>query len=471
MPTFFDEMYADGKSTVREHYREFEAWLSEQSADTIARKRAEADLIFRRVGITFAVYGDDAGTERLIPFDIISRIITAREWKGMEAGLVQRVTALNMFIHDIYHDQNIVRAGIMPAEQVFRNAQYRPEVQGISVASDIYAHIAGIDLVRAGEGEFYVLEDNLRVPSGVSYMLEDRKMMMRLFPELFARYKVAPVEHFPDMLLDNLRSVAPVGVADPTVVVMTPGMYNSAYFEHAFLAQQMGVELVEGKDLFVNDNAVYMRTTRGPKRVDVIYRRIDDDYLDPLAFQADSTLGVPGLLSVYRAGRVTLANAIGTGVADDKSIYPFVPDMIRFYLSEEPILNNVPTWQCRRKDDLAYTLAHLSELVVKEVHGAGGYGMLVGPASTKAEIEDFRKRIIARPDGYISQPTLALSACPTFVESGIAPRHIDLRPFVLSGKTVSMVPGGLTRVALKEGSLVVNSSQGGGTKDTWILEE
>jgi uncharacterized circularly permuted ATP-grasp superfamily protein len=471
MPTFFDEMYADGHSTVREHYREFQAWLSEQTPETIASKRAEADLIFRRVGITFAVYGDDAGTERLIPFDIISRIITAREWEGMEAGLVQRVTALNMFIHDIYHDQNIVKAGIMPAEQVFRNAQYRPEVQGISVASDIYAHIAGIDLVRAGEGEFYVLEDNLRVPSGVSYMLEDRKMMMRLFPELFARYKVAPVAHYPDMLLDNLRSVAPVGVADPTVVVMTPGMYNSAYFEHAFLAQQMGVELVEGKDLFVSDNFVYMRTTRGPKRVDVIYRRIDDDYLDPLSFKADSTLGVPGLLSVYRAGRITLTNAIGTGVADDKSVYPFVPEMIRFYLSEEPILNNVPTWQCRRKEDLAYTLAHLPELVVKEVHGAGGYGMLVGPASTKAEIEDFRKRIIARPDGYIAQPTLALSACPTFVDSGIAPRHIDLRPFVLSGKTVSMVPGGLTRVALKEGSLVVNSSQGGGTKDTWILEE
>jgi len=471
MPTFFDEMYAGGPDEVRTHYREFAAWLSEQSPETLARKRAEADLIFRRVGITFAVYGDDAGTERLIPFDIISRIITAQEWKGMEAGLVQRVTALNMFIHDIYHDQNIVRAGIMPAEQVFRNAQYRPEVQGISVASDIYAHIAGIDLVRAGEGEFYVLEDNLRVPSGVSYMLEDRKMMMRLFPELFARYKVAPVEHYPDMLLDNLRSVAPLGVTDPTVVVMTPGMYNSAYFEHAFLAQQMGVELVEGKDLFVNDNAVYMRTTRGPRRVDVIYRRIDDDYLDPLSFKADSTLGVPGLLSVYRAGRVTLANAIGTGVADDKSIYPYVPDMIRFYLSEEPILNNVPTWQCRKKDDLAYTLANLAELVVKEVHGAGGYGMLVGPASTKAEIEAFRQRIIARPDGYIAQPTLALSACPTFVDAGIAPRHIDLRPFVLSGKTVSMVPGGLTRVALKEGSLVVNSSQGGGTKDTWILEE
>jgi len=471
MPTFFDEMYAGGPDEVRAHYREFAAWLSEQSPETLARKRTEADLIFRRVGITFAVYGDDAGTERLIPFDIISRIITAQEWKGMEAGLVQRVTALNMFIHDIYHDQNIVRAGIMPAEQVFRNAQYRPEVQGISVASDIYAHIAGIDLVRAGEGEFYVLEDNLRVPSGVSYMLEDRKMMMRLFPELFARYKVAPVEHYPDMLLDNLRSVAPLGVTDPTVVVMTPGMYNSAYFEHAFLAQQMGVELVEGKDLFVNDNAVYMRTTRGPRRIDVIYRRIDDDYLDPLSFKADSTLGVPGLLSVYRAGRVTLANAIGTGVADDKSIYPYVPDMIRFYLSEEPILNNVPTWQCRKKEDLAHTLANLPELVVKEVHGAGGYGMLVGPASTKAEIEAFRQRIIARPDGYIAQPTLALSACPTFVDAGIAPRHIDLRPFVLSGKTVSMVPGGLTRVALKEGSLVVNSSQGGGTKDTWILEE
>ncbi|MGH8809085.1 MAG: circularly permuted type 2 ATP-grasp protein, partial [Noviherbaspirillum sp.] len=389
----------------------------------------------------------------------------------LEAGLVQRVKALNMFIHDIYHDQQIVKGGVMPAEQIVRNAQYRPEMQGISLPSDIYAHIAGVDIVRAGAGEYYVLEDNLRVPSGVSYMLEDRKMMMRLFPELFARYKVAPVAHYPDLLLDNLRSVAPIGVTDPTVVVMTPGMYNSAYFEHAFLAQQMGVELVEGQDLFVNDNAVYMRTTRGPKRVDVIYRRIDDDYLDPLAFRPDSSLGVPGLLSVYRAGRVTLANAIGTGVADDKSIYPYVPDMIRFYLSEQPILNNVPTYQCRKKEDLEYTLAHLPELVVKEVHGAGGYGMLVGPASSKEEIEAFRQRILARPGGYIAQPTLALSACPTYVEAGIAPRHIDLRPFVLSGKTVSMVKGGLTRVALKEGSLVVNSSQGGGTKDTWVLEK
>jgi uncharacterized circularly permuted ATP-grasp superfamily protein len=389
----------------------------------------------------------------------------------LQQGLKQRVRALNLFIHDIYHDQHIVKAGVIPAEQIVNNAQYRPEMKGIAVASDVYAHIAGVDIVRAGEGEFYVLEDNLRVPSGVSYMLEDRKMMMRLFPELFARHKIAPVAHYPDLLLDMLRSVAPTGVDDPTVVVMTPGMYNSAYFEHAFLAQQMGVELVEGQDLFVMDDYVYMRTTRGPRRVDVIYRRIDDDFLDPLAFRADSSLGVPGLLSVYRAGRVTLANAIGTGVADDKSIYPYVPDMIRFYLSEEPILNNVPTYQCRKKEDLQYTLDHLSELVVKEVHGAGGYGMLVGPASTHAEIEDFRQRVIAKPDGYIAQPTLALSSCPTFVESGIAPRHIDLRPFVLSGKTVSMVPGGLTRVALKEGSLVVNSSQGGGTKDTWVLEK
>jgi len=476
MAKFFNEMTADGlahtaSAEIREHYREFCGWLQRQSTETIERKRVEADLTFRRVGITFAVYGDDAGTERLIPFDTIPRIIPAAEWKQLQTGLVQRVKALNMFIHDIYHDQNIIKAGIIPAEQIYKNAQYRPEMQGINVVSDIYAHIAGVDIVRAGQGEFYVLEDNLRVPSGVSYMLEDRKMMMRLFPELFARNKIAPVDHYPDMLLDNLRSVAPMGINDPTVVVMTPGMYNSAYFEHAFLAQQMGVELVEGKDLFVSDNTVFMRTTRGPKRVDVIYRRLDDDFLDPLAFRPDSSLGVPGLLSVYRAGRVTLANAIGTGVADDKSIYPYVPDMIKFYLSEEPVLNNVPTYQCRKKEDLAYTLANLPELVVKEVHGAGGYGMLVGPASTKAQIEDFRQRLIARPDGYIAQPTLALSACPTYVESGIAPRHIDLRPFVLSGKTISMVPGGLTRVALQEGSLVVNSSQGGGTKDTWILEK
>jgi len=469
MPNFYDEMYSNA-ATVRPHYDAFAAWLGQQSPQLIEQKRAEAELNFQRVGITFAVYGDDAGKERLIPFDIIPRVINAAEWARLQAGLVQRVTALNRFLHDVYHDQNILKAGVIPREQILNNAQYRPEMQGVKVPSDIYANIAGVDIVRAGEGEFYVLEDNLRVPSGVSYMLENRKMMMRLFPSLFARNRVAPVEHYPDLLLDNLRSASPEGSDNPTVVVLTPGMYNSAYFEHAFLAQQMGVALVQGQDLYVENDTVYMRTTQGPKRVDVIYRRIDDDYLDPRAFRPESTLGVPGLLDAVRAGRVGLANAIGTGVADDKSIYPFVPDMIEFYLGEKPILNNVPTYQCRKQDDLQYTLANLAQLVVKEVHGAGGYGMLVGPASTTAQIEAFRARLLANPEGYIAQPTLALSACPTYVESGIAPRHIDLRPFVLSGKSVTMVPGGLTRVALQEGSLVVNSSQGGGTKDTWILE-
>jgi uncharacterized circularly permuted ATP-grasp superfamily protein len=466
----YDEMRHHDE-VVRPHYARFERWLVQQGGDAIARKRAEADLLFRRVGITFAVNGDLSGTERLIPFDLIPRIIPRSEWQTLEAGLRQRVQALNLFIHDVYHDRNIVRAGIVPAAQVYTNAQYRPEMQGVKVPLGIYAHIAGVDVVRAGDdGQFFVLEDNLRVPSGVSYMLENRKMMMRLFPELFVQNRIAPVAHYPDLLLDTLRSVAPEGVDEPVVVVLTPGMYNSAYFEHTFLAQQMGVELVEGKDLFVDDNYVFMRTTQGPKRVDVIYRRVDDDFLDPLAFRSDSALGVPGLLTAYRAGRVALANAMGTGIADDKSIYPYVPEMIEFYLGEKPILNNVPTFQCRKPDDLAYTLAHLPELVVKEVHGAGGYGMLVGPASTAAEIESFRARLIARPAGYIAQPTLALSACPTFVESGIAPRHIDLRPFVLSGKTTTMVAGGLTRVALQEGSLVVNSSQGGGTKDTWMVD-
>jgi uncharacterized circularly permuted ATP-grasp superfamily protein len=470
MHQFLNEMYtADGQ--VAAHYKQIAAWLLTQPPDILAQKRSEAELIFRRVGITFAVYGDTDGSERLIPFDIIPRILTHAEWQQLEAGLVQRVTALNMFIHDVYHEQNILKAGVIPSEQVLGNAQFRPEMQGVNVSLGIYAHIAGIDIVRADEGRFYVLEDNLRVPSGISYVLQNRNMMMRLFPGLFASHHVKPVSHYPDLLLDKLRTAAPIGVADPTVVVLTPGMYNSAYFEHAFLAQQMGVELVEGEDLFVKDDMVYMHTTQGPQRVDVIYRRVDDDFLDPLAFRPDSKLGVPGLLSAYRAGRVTLANAVGTGIADDKSIYPYVPEMIRFYLSEEPLLANVPTWQCRKKEDLQYTLANLSSLVVKEVHGSGGYGMLVGPTSSAAEIEAFRARLKARPDAYIAQPTLALSACPTYVEQGVAPRHIDLRPFVLSGQSISMVPGGLTRVALKEGSLVVNSSQGGGTKDTWVLGE
>ncbi len=470
---FYDEM-ADAKNGIRPHYQAFQEWQAAQTAEAVAAKRAEADLIFRRVGITFAVYGDldssKGGTERTIPFDIIPRIIPASEWQQLETGMRQRVKALNMFIHDVYHDQNILKAGIVPAEQILNNAQYRPEMKGVNVPQDIYAQIAGVDVVRAGEGEFYVLEDNLRVPSGVSYMLEDRKMMMRLFPELFVRNKVEPVAHYPDLLLESLRAVAPPGVANPVVVVLTPGMYNSAYFEHAFLAQQMGVELVEGKDLFVENDHVYMRTTQGPQQIDVIYRRIDDDFIDPEAFRPDSSLGVPGILKVYQKGNVNLCNGIGTGIADDKSIYPYVPDMIKFYLGEKAILNNVPTFQCRKKDDLEYVLAHLAELVVKETHGAGGYGMLVGPAATKAEVEQFREILVAHPDKYIAQPTLALSTCPTYVESGVAPRHLDLRPFVLSGKGINMVPGGLTRVALKEGSLVVNSSQGGGTKDTWVLD-
>jgi uncharacterized circularly permuted ATP-grasp superfamily protein len=479
----FDEMYSQAAATtpgssVRAHYQAYATWLAGQTEQIMLARREEAEMIFRRVGITFAVYGDKdesgSGTERLIPFDLIPRIIPANEWQNMERGLVQRVTALNRFIHDVYHDQEIIKAGLIPEDQILRNAQFRPEMMGVNVPHQIYSHISGIDIVRApnaqGEGEYYVLEDNLRVPSGVSYMLEDRKMMMRLFPELFNRHRVAPVAHYPDLLLETLRASSPASSAEPTVVVLTPGMYNSAYFEHAFLAQQMGVELVEGQDLFVKDQFVYMRTTRGPKRVDVIYRRVDDDFLDPKVFKPQSTLGCAGLMNAYRAGNVAICNAVGTGVADDKSIYPYVPQMIEFYLGEKPILKNVPTFMCRKSDDLAYTLANLKDLVVKEVHGAGGYGMLVGPASTQAEIEKFRAALLANPSGYIAQPTLSLSSCPTYVESGVAPRHIDLRPFVLSGRTVQMVPGGLTRVALKEGSLVVNSSQGGGTKDTWILQ-
>src|ERR1700710_2998961 len=396
----FDEMRSDG-STVREHYRGYDRWLAQQPSDVMRSRREEAELIFRRVGITFAVYGAKGdGADR------------------DKAG----------------HEQEIVRAGIVPAAQIAGNAQFRPEMKGVQVAGNVYSHIAGIDIVRAanadGSGSYYVLEDNLRVPSGVSYMLENRKMMMRLFPELFSQHRVAPVAHYPDLLLETLRSVAPAAVNDPTVVVLTPGMYNSAYFEHAFLAQQMGIELVEGQDLFVDDNFVYMRTTQGPKRVDVIYRRVDDDFLDPLAFRKDSTLSCEGLLGAYRAVTVTLSNAIGTGVADDKSIYPFVPKMIEFYLGERPILQNVPTYMGRNAEDLKYTLANLKDLVVKEVHGAGGYGMLVGPASTTAEIEDFRKAVKTNPTGSVARPTLSLSTCPTFVDAGIAPRHIDLRPFV-----------------------------------------
>jgi uncharacterized circularly permuted ATP-grasp superfamily protein len=471
-PIAFDEMRApDG--AVREAYARLAQWLENTPPETLARKRHEADILFRRLGITFAVYGEGGDTERLIPFDVIPRVLTAPEWTNLSEGLVQRVKALNAFLYDVYHAREIVRAGKIPAELIDANEQFRPEMVGVEVPGRIYTHIAGIDVVRVSADQFYVLEDNVRTPSGVSYMLENREAMMRLFPELFARNRVQPVGHYPDELLKSLRSLPPPSAQDkdePTVAVMTPGAYNSAYFEHVFLAEQMGVELVEGQDLFVEDDFVYMRTVAGPRRVDVIYRRLDDAFLDPAAFRPDSALGVRGLFEAYRKGNVTLANAVGTGVADDKSVYPFVPDMVRFYLGEEPKLANVPTYSLRNADDLKYALEHLPELVVKETHGSGGYGMLVGPKSTKAEIEAFRARILAKPEHYIAQPTLALSTCPTFVEEGVAPRHLDLRPYLLVGKDVKLVPGGLTRVALRKGSLVVNSSQGGGTKDTWVLE-
>ena len=465
----FDEMFnSNGK--VWPHYAIFSDWLQQQSDVQMSYKREEAELIFRRIGITFAIYGDEKGTERTIPFDQIPRIIPNQDWKILEEGLKQRVKALNLFLHDIYHDEKILKAGLIPKQQIYNNSQYRPEMRHIDVPRNIYAHIAGIDIIRAEEGKYYVLEDNLRVPSGVSYMVENRKMMMRLFPDLFEKYSIAPVEHYPDLLLECLKTASCAATKKPHVVVLKPGMFNSAYFEHSYLAQQMGVELVEGRDLFVKNEQVFLRTTQGPQIVDVIYRRIDDDFLDPLALRPDSSLGIPGLLSAYRAGNIGISNAIGTGIADDKSIYPYVPDMIEFYLGEKPILANVPTFQCRKPEDLKYTLAHLEELVVKETHGAGGYGMLIGPVASQSEIEQFRNQLKAHPEKYIAQPTLALSTCPTFVEAGVAPRHIDLRPLVLSGKQIKMVQGGLTRVALKDGSLVVNSSQGGGTKDTWVLE-
>jgi len=465
----YDEMH-DASGAVRPHYQGYQRWLEGIDRERIEQRRAEADLLFRRVGITFNVYGDSSGTERLIPFDLLPRVIPTGEWRMLEHGLRQRVAALNAFLGDIYHDGEILAAGKVPAAKVRQHPQYREVMRGHSVPGGVYAHIAGIDLVRDGAGRYCVLEDNLRTPSGVSYMLENRKVMMQLFPELFDAQRIAPVDHYPELLLNSLRAVAPDGVRDPTVVLLTPGRFNSAYFEHTFLAQQMGIELVEGPDLYVQDDRVWLQTTRGPQRVDVIYRRIDDDFLDPEAFRADSVLGVAGLMRAYRAGGVTIANGVGTGVADDKSIYPYVPEMIRFYLGEEPVLDNVPTWLLENRDDLAYVLEHLPELVVKEAQGSGGYGMLIGPTASKQEIADYRARILAAPADFIAQPTLSLSTCPTFVDSGVAPRHIDLRPFVLSGRDVCIVPGGLTRVALKEGSLVVNSSQGGGTKDTWVLE-
>ena len=466
---FFNEMYETG-GAVRPHYAAFADWLKNTPPEKIAQNRQAADLMFHRVGITFAVYGETTGAERLIPFDLVPHIIPGETWESVSRGLKQRVAALNAFLYDVYHDMEILKAGKIPADKVLENSQFRKEMVGIDVPGGIYAHVAGIDLVKDADGEYYVLEDNLRTPSGVSYLLENRKMMMRLFPELFSHQRVRPVDHYPDLLLETLRNAAPPGVDNPTIVLMTPGHFNSAYFEHAFLAQQMGIELVEGVDLFVQENTVFMKTTQGPQKVDVIYRRIDDDFIDPLSFRSDSMLGVPGLMKAYRAGRVALANAVGTGIADDKSIYPYVPEMIRFYLGEEPILKNVHTYMLGNKTDLDYVIANMKDLVIKEAQGSGGYGMLVGPTSTKEEREKYKQRVLDQPKRFIAQPTLSLSAVPTFVDSGLAPRHIDLRPYVLSGKTVNFVPGGLTRVALREGSLVVNSSQGGGVKDTWVVD-
>jgi uncharacterized circularly permuted ATP-grasp superfamily protein len=468
----FDEMHgADG--ALRDAYAAIETWLAATGGDVLAAKHEEAERLFRRIGITFAVYNEGGDPERLIPFDIIPRVIDAAEWRVLERGLEQRVKALNAFLWDIYGAREMVKAGKFPAALVEDNPAYQKLMDGFGPPGGVYTHIAGIDLVRTGSDEFYVLEDNCRTPSGVSYMLEDRSVMMRLFPDLFAAAGVEPVSRYPEYLLRTLQTAAPERCeAEPTVVVLTPGQYNSAYYEHSFLADEMGVELVEGADLVVRDERVFMRTTSGLKQIDVIYRRIDDDYLDPEAFREDSALGVAGLMRAYKAGHVAIANAPGAGVADDKAVYVHVPEMVRFFLGEEPILKNVPTWDCANEGALAYVLDHLEELVVKETRGSGGYGMLVGPHASKKERGAFAAKLRARPNAYIAQPTLALSTCPTFVDSGIAPRHIDLRPFVLVGADrVRIVPGGLTRVALREGSLVVNSSQGGGTKDTWVLRD
>lgn len=467
----FDEMLYDGDK-ARPPYQVLKQWLDAQDSEKLLLKTQDAESVFRKTGITFAVYGDTEASERLIPFDIIPRIISGQEWRRLSQGIEQRVMALNAFLDDIYHRQEIIRAGRIPKDLIARNEAFSPEMIGFRPPGNVYTHIIGVDIVRTAENQFYVLEDNARTPSGVSYMLENRETMMQLFPELFQHVKVKPVENYPQMLRQSLASVAPAGTkGTPTVAVLTPGIYNSAYFEHAFLADQMGVELVEGSDLRIVDGKVAMRTTEGFRTIDVLYRRVDDAYLDPLTFRPDSTLGVAGIMDVYRAGNITIANAPGTGIADDKAIYSYMPEIIEFYTGRKAILENVPTFRCAEADSLAYVLEHLAELVVKEVHGSGGYGMLVGPAATKLELQIFAQKLKANPRNYIAQPTLALSTTPIFTEKGLAPRHVDLRPFVLVSDRIRITPGGLTRVALKEGSLVVNSSQGGGTKDTWVLDD
>ncbi|WHZ36432.1 circularly permuted type 2 ATP-grasp protein [Sagittula sp. MA-2] len=468
----FDEMTGTGDE-VRGPYQAFNSWFEGEDPKDLRAKQREAEELFRLTGITFNVYGRAEAEERLIPFDIIPRIISGHEWQRLSKGIEQRVRALNAFLHDIYHGQEIVKAGRIPERMISRNEAFEPQMIGITPPGKVYTHIVGIDLVRTGPDQFYVLEDNGRTPSGVSYMLENRETMLQMFPELFAHNRVQPVQTYPMDLLQSLSECAPEGAGEkPTVAVMTPGIYNSAYFEHAFLADQMSVELVEGNDLRVVDGRLAMRTTRGYKPIDVVYRRIDDAFLDPLNFNPESALGVPGIMDVYRAGKLTIANAPGTGICDDKAIYSYMPEIVEFYTGEKALLENVPTWRCADPDSLAYVLDNLKDLVVKEVHGSGGYGMLIGPTATKKDLAEFRRKLQARPANYIAQPTLSLSTVPIFTRAGLAPRHVDLRPFVLvSPKGIKITPGGLTRVALKKGSLVVNSSQGGGTKDTWVLQD
>ncbi len=472
-PQIFDEMNGLGGDALRAPYAEFSTWFESENPSRLRKKQREAEDLFRLTGITFNVYGRAEASERLIPFDIVPRIISGREWARLSRGIEQRVRAINAFLFDIYHRQEIIKAGRIPAEMIAKNEAFLPQMMGVNPAGGVYTHIVGIDLVRTGPDEFFVLEDNARTPSGVSYMLENRETMLQMFPELFAKTRVMPVSNYPKMLRRSLAACAPEMAGDkPTVAVLTPGIHNSAYYEHSFLADKMGVELVEGNDLRVIDGRVAMRTTQGYKAIDVLYRRVDDNFLDPLNFNPNSQLGVPGIMDVYKAGRITIANAPGTGIADDKAIYSYMPDIVEFYTGEKAILQNVPTWRCSEADSLAYVLDNLSDLVVKEVHGSGGYGMLIGPTATKKEIEAFRRKLKARPANYIAQPTLSLSTVPIFTKAGLAPRHVDLRPFVLvSPDRIDITPGGLTRVALKKGSLVVNSSQGGGTKDTWVLEE
>lgn len=467
----FDEM-TSGPAGLRQPYASYSEWLRLQESAQLTGKAADAENVFRRTGITFGVYGDEQADERLIPFDIVPRVISGSEWRRLAQGIEQRVVAINAFLDDIYHRQEIIKAGRIPVELIAQNEAFLPEMIGFRPPAGVYTHIIGIDIVRTSENEFFVLEDNARTPSGVSYMLENRETMLQLFPELFHQIKVRPVEDYPKLLRNSLEAVKPPSCRDkPSIAVLTPGSYNSAYFEHAFLADQMGVELVEGSDLKVLDGKVVMRTTEGFRPIDVLYRRVDDAFLDPLTFNPQSRLGVAGIMDIYRAGNVTIANAPGTGIADDKAIYSYMPEIVEFYTGRKSILQNVPTWRCSEPDSLKYVLEHLSELVVKEVHGSGGYGMLVGPAATKAEREKFAEKLKARPKNYIAQPTLALSTVPIFTDKGLAPRHVDLRPFVLVSDRIRITPGGLTRVALKEGSLVVNSSQGGGTKDTWVLDD